>query len=394
MRTMKIHWSLIIFFAALIILFVLIFTLRSALLPFIIGVALAYVLLPVIRWAENKVPVIKNHYKLRRSLMIASIYLGFLVLTGLFLFFTFVSVRPAITELVSNSTNYYNSTYDKVIQVSEKLTDPIFAQFPPDVHTRIDKFIYDTGLNALNSLTKNIGSGSSSLPVSAISTFFGLAVMPVFLFYMLKDWEKLKLSFYSGLPGWARPHTKQMFTIIDQVLGSFIRAQLTLGALVGTTTLIVLLILKVPFAWVLGPLAGLLEMVPTFGPWISAIAAILVTIATAPDKILLVGGVYGAVQLIENLFVIPRIQGGFLRIHPGISILLLVVGSYVAGLWGVLIILPLTATLKELYLYTRSVIRESQTKTITAQLESQVEEQPFSQPVGQNGEEALRDETP
>jgi predicted PurR-regulated permease PerM len=240
----------------------------------------------------------------------------------------------------------------------------------------MDKYIHDTGLNALNSLTKNIGSGTSSLPISAVSTFFGLAVMPVFLFYMLKDWEKLKLSLYSGLPGWARLHTQQMLRIIDQVLGRFIRAQLTLGALVGTTTLIVLLILQVPFAWVLGPLAGLLEMVPTFGPWISSIAAILVTIATAPDKILWVAGVYGAVQLIENLFVIPRIQGGFLRIHPAISILLLVLGSYLAGLWGVLLILPLTATVKELFLYARADLREHQPQTFPAQPAPQSVEQP------------------
>jgi predicted PurR-regulated permease PerM len=376
MRTIKIHWSLIAFLAVLILLFTLIFILRSALLPFIIGLVLAYILLPVIRRAESKLPVIKNHYKLRRTSMIVGIYIAFLVLTGLFLFFTFVSVRPAITQLVSNSTNYYNSTYDQVIQISEKITDPILNQFPPDVHTRMDKYIHDTGLNALNSLTKNIGSGTSSLPISAVSTFFGLAVMPVFLFYMLKDWEKLKLSLYSGLPGWARLHTQQMLRIIDQVLGRFIRAQLTLGALVGTTTLIVLLILQVPFAWVLGPLAGLLEMVPTFGPWISSIAAILVTIATAPEKILWVAAVYGAVQLIENLFVIPRIQGGFLRIHPAISILLLVLGSYVAGLWGVLLILPLTATVKELFLYARADLREHQPQTITAQPAAQSVEQP------------------
>jgi predicted PurR-regulated permease PerM len=191
--------------------------------------------------------------------------------------------------------------------------------------------------------------------------------MPVFLFYILKDWEKLKPSFYSGLPDWARLHTQQILRIIDRVFGRFMRAQLVLGALVGTTTLIVLMALQVPFAWVLGPLAGLLEMVPTFGPWISAIAAILVTLATAPDKVLWVAGLFGAVQLLENLFLVPRIQGGFLRIHPAISIVLLVLGSYVAGLWGVVLILPLTATAKELYLYARSVVSENQAQPVPAQ---------------------------
>jgi predicted PurR-regulated permease PerM len=262
------------------------------------------------------------------------------------------------------------------MQISDQVTDLVLNYFPPEVHDRLDKLIYDTGLNAVNSLTNSVNSGSISLPASVLSIILGLAVTPVFLFYMLKDWEKLTPSFYSGLPDWARLHAQQVLTIIDRVFGRFIRAQLALGALVGTTTLIVLLALQVPFAWVLGPLAGLFEMVPTFGPWISAIAAILVTLATAPDKVLWVAVLFGGVQLLENLFLVPRIQGGFLRIHPAISIVLLVVGSYVAGLWGVLLILPLAATAKELYFYTRSVVGDRQTQPIPTQPASQGEESP------------------
>jgi predicted PurR-regulated permease PerM len=377
LRAVRKHWSLIAFLAVLILLFVLTYTLRAVLLPFFFGLVLAYILLPVIRWAESRLPVVKRHMQLRRVSLITGIFVGFLILTGVFSFFTFISVRPAITTLVSNSTNYYNSTYDQLIRISEVVTDPVLNSFPEEVHVRLDKLIYDTGLNAVNSLTNSISSGGISLPPSVLSTILGMAVMPVFLFYILKDWEKLKPGFFSGLPDWARLHTQQILMIIDQVFGRFIRAQLVLGALVGSTTLIVLLALQVPFAWVLGPLAGLFEMVPTFGPWISAIAAILVTLATAPDKVLWVAGLFAAVQLLENLFLVPRIQGGFLRIHPAISIVLLVLGSYVAGLWGVLLILPLTATVKELYLYVRSVVRDHQAQPIPAEIASQNEETPL-----------------
>jgi predicted PurR-regulated permease PerM len=377
MRAVKKHWSLIAFLASLILLFVLIYSLRAVLLPFFFGLVLAYILLPVIRWAEARLPVVKRHIQLRRVSIITGIFVGFIALASAFSFFTFISVRPAITALVSNSTNYYNSTYDQLVQISDLVTDLILNNFPEEVHVRLDKLTYDTGLNVVNSLTNSISSGTTSLPASVFSTFLGLAVLPVFLFYMLKDWEKLKPSFFSGLPDWARLHTQQILTIIDHVFGRFIRAQLVLGALVGSTTLIVLLALQVPFAWVLGPLAGLLEMVPTFGPWISAIAAILVTLATAPDKVLWVAGLFAAVQLLENLFLVPRIQGGFLRIHPAISIVLLVLGSYVAGLWGVLLVLPLAATAKELYLYVRSVVGDHQSQPIPAKLASQDEEQPL-----------------
>jgi predicted PurR-regulated permease PerM len=129
--------------------------------------------------------------------------------------------------------------------------------------------------------------------------------------------------------------------------------------------------MKIPFAWILAPLAGLLEMVPTFGPWISGAFAVLVTLAVAPEKTLWVVALYGGIQLLENLIIVPRVQGGFLKINPAISVLLLVLGSYLAGLWGILLILPLAATIKELYLYTRSVLKESQTQALSVQPMSQ-----------------------
>jgi predicted PurR-regulated permease PerM len=158
MRAVRKHWSLIAFLAVLILLFVLIYSFRSVLLPFLFGLVLAYILLPVIRWTESRLPAVKRHIQLRRVSLIAGIFVGFLALASLFFIFTFISVRPAIITLVSNSTNYYNSTYDQLIQISAQITDPILDQFPAEVHARLDKLIYDTGLNAVNSLTNSISS--------------------------------------------------------------------------------------------------------------------------------------------------------------------------------------------------------------------------------------------
>ena len=66
------------------------------------------------------------------------------------------------------------------------------------------------------------------------------------------------------------------------------------------------------------------------------------------------------VQLLENMLLVPRIQGGYLRINPAIAILLLVLGAYIAGFWGLLLAVPLTATVVELYRYLhRNAIAEA-----------------------------------
>ena len=69
------------------------------------------------------------------------------------------------------------------------------------------------------------------------------------------------------------------------------------------------------------------------------------------------------IQLVENNFFVPRIQSAYLRIHPAVMVVLLVVGAYIAGFWGLLLVAPLTATVVEIYKYVRrqyQVSRSSQ----------------------------------
>ena len=63
------------------------------------------------------------------------------------------------------------------------------------------------------------------------------------------------------------------------------------------------------------------------------------------------------VQLLENALLVPRIQGGYLRIHPAVVIVLLVLGAYIAGFWGLVLAVPLAATIVEIYKYMRHGVK-------------------------------------
>ncbi len=112
-----------------------------------------------------------------------------------------------------------------------------------------------------------------------------------------------------------------------------------------------LLLLGVPFAPVLAVLAGVTELIPTLGPWIGGGVAVIVTLAVAPEKTLWVAILYLSIQLVENNLLVPRIQSAYLHIHPAIMIVLLVLGAYIAGFWGLLLVAPLTATAVEICKY-------------------------------------------
>ncbi|TFG45457.1 MAG: AI-2E family transporter [Dehalococcoidia bacterium] len=147
--------------------------------------------------------------------------------------------------------------------------------------------------------------------------------------------------------------------IISNMLGRYLRAQLLLGSIVGSLSFIGLLLMNIDFglALLLALTAGIFEMVPTIGPWISGIFAVIIILATYPDLILWVMALFLMIQLLENNLLVPRVQGQLLHIHPAIALLLLVLGAYMAGIWGILLAVPLAATIVQIFRYTNDIAR-------------------------------------
>jgi predicted PurR-regulated permease PerM len=182
--------------------------------------------------------------------------------------------------------------------------------------------------------------------------------MPIFIFLILKDWDRLRDKFYEALPLWTRTHTKSIFSILQNVVMRYIRGQLLLGLAVGLCAGVLLFILKIQFALPLAVFAGITELVPSIGPWLGGGLAVLVTLATAPEKIIWVGLGYVVIQLLENNLLVPRIQGSQMEIHPAFIIMLGILGAYFAGILGFIIVLPLTMVIIKIFKYLRDSARD------------------------------------
>jgi predicted PurR-regulated permease PerM len=226
------------------------------------------------------------------------------------------------------------------------------------LHQQIDLYIYNLGLDTINNIVNNFSTINPQIGISAIGAILGLAIMPVFVFYILKDWEHIENKCYSLLPVWASGYTRDIVGIVNRVLGRYIRAELVLGLAVGTISLIGFLALRVPFAPLLALIAGLMEMVPVVGPWIAGALAVLLTAALAPEKVGWVVLLAAGIQITENIFLCPRVQSGFMRIHPALTMVLLVIGMFVAGILGFILVLPLAATIREVYKYVQGRKRQ------------------------------------
>lgn len=337
--------------------FVLTYALRSALFPFIVGLILAYLSLPVISWVEKKLPFRGRLQQTKRVTLIIFIYLILLALVALLSFYLFTAAINAFLILINNAPQYISRSLYELQQWSEALRQ----QFPPEIQYQVDKWLLDAG-TAVGNAIQGVFLRSISFIPSTFSLFFGLAALPIFLFYILKDSEKLKKGFYSFFPPWLAEHINNIIAIIESVLGRYIRAQLLLGLIVGYLCFVGLLILRIEFALVLAIFAGFTELIPILGPWIGGATAVIVTLALVPEKALWVALLFLLVQVLENGLLVPRIQGGYLRIHPAVAIVLLVLGAYIAGFWGIVLAVPLTATILGIYKYLQRSLESTETE--------------------------------
>jgi predicted PurR-regulated permease PerM len=177
-----------------------------------------------------------------------------------------------------------------------------------------------------------------------------LVVTPVVAFYLLRDWQPLLLFLEELIPPGRRPPVVAFISEYDEALGKFFRGQLIEAILVGILTGGGLAILGVPSALLLGVIGGLCNLVPYIGIVISILPALVValTMPSPIDGLLRVGGVFLVVQFIDGSVTGPRIVGGSVGLHPVVTMLALAFGGAVLGFAGLLLAVPLAVLFKML----------------------------------------------
>lgn len=163
--------------------------------------------------------------------------------------------------------------------------------------------------------------------------------------YMLFDREKME-NYVTSFFGERQDKVKSLLRKIEDKLGAWLHGQLLLSAVVGILVYIGLVILGVEFALPLAIIAGLLEVVPVIGPIISAIPAILVGLTVSPLFAVLIGGLYLAVQQIENQIIVPQVMKRAVGLNPLLVILAVSVGGRLLGIAGALLAVPIAVVIQ------------------------------------------------
>lgn len=332
--------------ASVAVVFLLLYIARGALFPFVIGGVLAYVLFPAVKGLERLMPWRNRHPDAARVVAISVIYITALaILIGLLALIIPPAVRQS-SALIQDLPTIYTEAREAVEELVERFADDI----PQDVRDKAEETLADLG-NILLSVAQSTLAKTLQAVANTFSFIIGLAIVPVLLFYLLKDGERLVSSSLSVFPKNARVHAREVVRIVNESLGAYIRAQLLLMLFVGLIVFIGLLLLDIDFAILLGLVAGFTEAIPVVGPIIGAVPGIIVTLATDPEKIVWVLALYLASQLLENSLLVPRIQGNAVHMHPIVIMGLLIVASETFGVIGVVAAVPVASVLREVFKY-------------------------------------------
>ena len=341
------RWRIVLWASMLLVVILVAWQARWALLPFSIGALVAYVLTPALDRLVGLVPVRSRQNNIvLRGFVVIFVYL---VIAGL-LGGAGVAVVPVAADEISQFVDRLpNLIDDTQIQVNEWL-EVYRERVPEDIRARIDGYAADFG-DDLGARIASAGGPVFGSLTGWIAVIAGFVVVPIWMFYALRDRHNFERNFAAAVPGPVQPDVLNCIRIADQLIGRYLRGQILLGFVVGVATFIGLTLLDVNLAIALAVFAGVAELIPIIGPFIGALPAVVIVAATDPDKIVWVLLLYLLVQQVENHLLVPRVQGHAVDLHPAVIIMLLAVAGTVFGFIALIVIIPLVALLRELFWY-------------------------------------------
>lgn len=323
--------------------------LLTVLTPFIIALAAAYLLHPVVCWIESNVMSSVRHQKLKRTTSVLITYLLVLGLIVVLLYSSYAMIGGQISRQVD-----INSVIDSLISYSERYIH-IFGQLrswleSSDLSDNLKQQLINT-VESANELISSSISNSIIRIKSFGSNIINIVLGLIVAFYILKDIEYFRELYDKTVKALIKEQKNEklssFFEDINLILSQFIRGQLLAALIVGILSSIGLSIIRLDFAILIGMTAGIANIIPYFGPIIGSFPAIIVGLLSgSPIKAFLAVIVLVAVQQIDGTLISPRIVGNSVGLHPVFVMLSIVIGGAYLGLLGMLIAVPIAAIIK------------------------------------------------
>jgi predicted PurR-regulated permease PerM len=329
-----IEYHLIFWLIVLALVVLALWLLSEILLPFVAGLAIAYLLTPL---TDRLVRLGIN--RLAAALIIIAIFVLALV-------YLILLVAPIVG---SQLTSFIDSVPGYVTTLQALLGDPSWPWLQKLLGAGFsaDKSIGDLmtqGVGWLTTFLRSLWSGGRAL----VSIFSLVVVTPVVAFYLIYDWHRMVKSVDGWIPVQHRETVRELAREIDAAISGFFRGQTAVCLILGSFYAVALTFTGLNFGLLIGIISGLITFIPYIGSMTGLILSLGVAVAQfwpAYGLIVIVLGIFLVGQFIEGYVLAPKLVGESVGLHPVWVIFALLAFGYLFGFVGLLVAVPLAATI-------------------------------------------------
>jgi predicted PurR-regulated permease PerM len=320
----------------------LLYLLRTVTIPILIAAILAYLLDPVIDKLET--------LKLSRSTSIILITLAGLLVVVLLLFMLIPAIENELKVAAKSIPLYLKRFKSEVMPWLEEMLGKILPQATFTIDSLLkegEALFKEVPLDIWNKVLQGIAAtfrGTISFFISII----GVMIIPLYLYYILKDFDNLKEGIISLVPFRSRDFITSKFREVDDALSSFIRGQMMICLILAIIYSIGLTIIGIDLSLVIGILSGAAFIIPYLGTLIGGGVAVVMAFLKFHDfvHVIYVLLLFGGAQALEGAIITPKIIGEKMGLHPLVIILSIIIGGEIFGFIGILLAVPAAASLK------------------------------------------------
>jgi predicted PurR-regulated permease PerM len=305
-----------------------------------IAIALSFLLLPIVNWLDN-------HGWPRTAAAGVVVLINLVVVVVILLGIAAIIVNQGIPFLQALPS-----------YVAQLQTNVAASDLPDGLKSTLESALTGASNAIASANVTSLAVGFLVTSVGIVISLLSLLFVPFFMLYFMRDQPNIAAGFYQSMPEPWLIHVKTAITFFRRDFGKYFKAEFIVGSIVAVIVTIGNLVIGAivggpigEFAFLLGLIAGLFELLPTIGPILALIPAVLLALTTSPTAVVLVLIFYFIVFNIEGSILVPLIEGEVISFRAGTVLFLVMLGFALGGLVGAILALPVGAIIRDFYTY-------------------------------------------
>lgn len=308
---------------------------NDILAPFVLGIAIAYLLDPLMRKFVKK----QGMPRWAGSLVILSLFFLFLILVAVTLGpMAFRQLEMLITQIPNYIQNLMDFLAPYLAWVQNRVGDDYLQQLNANISENAGKLVGVTG---------GIAAGIASGGVAFVGFISTLVLTPLVAYFMMNEWPRMVKWVESLYPRQHEKVIRQILKKIDRKISGFIRGQITVAFVLGIVYALALTIAGLNYGFLIGIGAGVFSIIPLVGSTLGLVVGIAVAWFQTGDLVYvgIIGAIFMAGQFIEGNFLTPKLVGDSVGLHPLWIMFALLAGGSLFGIVGMLLAVPVAAVI-------------------------------------------------